>query len=183
MTKKLPPAERTASGLLVTRPRIPADAMTGCIAQINERTDRQTCFLTSVLNGLVVRGALTTEAAQHAQNELTTSGTFDNQWVGKRDGSGARVWDNNAAQTRRAIGDVLGVEPDIREVPREKLAGALAAGRAVVVADELHARMAFQSGETTAAVFDAARATDTGEFNLDHVSGLHIPARPNIVVV
>jgi hypothetical protein len=181
MPERMTAVDKTESGLYVARPRIPVDAASACIPQIAERGQdgKQSCFLTSALNGLVLRSTITTEQAQTAQEQLAGDRRYADFWVPS---DGFTAWDNNAERTSQAIGRVLGAEVSIRAVPASKLSDALQAGRVAIVTNNLHARAVFQNEDGAAAIVDPYRTETVAVRDLAQAPSLHEAERSIIVI-
>lgn len=173
--------ERTDSGLYAATPYIPSQAVGLCIDQVLERDGHRSCYLTSSLNGLILRGVINVEQAQHAQETLNSDPKYADHWVAQ--GNHA-VWVNNARRTSRAIGSILGTEIDIQSAPSSELGDALAAGRAVVVTDWRHCRTAFQEDANEAVICDPNpnRVQEAGHYDLDQVGSFHLDVRSIAVI-
>ena len=172
---------QTESGLFVSHTRVPADAVTSCIGQIAERGQdgQQSCFLTSALNGLVMRNTITTEQAGSAQEQLAQDPRYSQMWVPSH---GFTAWRNDANLTGRAINSVLGTDVSLREAPASELGTALADGHVVVATSNLHARAVYQSDEGTV-ICNPARIDEARAHNLSQLPGVLHEADRNIVII
>lgn len=173
--------ERTDSGIYTVTPYIPSQAVGLCIDQVLERDGHRSCFLTSSLNGLILRGVIDAEQAGHTQEILNGDPRYADHWVPQGDHA---VWVNSAARTSRAIGSVLGKEVEIQSAPSSDLGDALAAGRAVVVTDWRHCRTVFQESASEAIVCDPNphRIQETGHYDVDQVGDFHLDVRSIAVI-
>jgi hypothetical protein len=173
--------ERTDSGLYAAKPYIPSQAVGLCIDQVLERDGHRSCFLTSSLNGLILRGMIDAGQAEHAQEVLNSDPRYADHWIAQRDHA---AWVNSARRTSRAIGSVLGVEVDIQSAKSSDLGDALAAGRAVIVTDLHHCRTAFQSDVNEAVICDPNpnRVQESGHYDVEEIGDFHLDIRPIAII-
>jgi hypothetical protein len=67
-----------------TYSRIPLEQASLCIDQVSEPGGRRSCYLTSQLNALIVRDAITADEALYVQETVVEDPAFDNLWIDAR---------------------------------------------------------------------------------------------------
>ncbi len=168
--------------------RISMERVSGLLQQIDEPKGRQSCYLTSQLNGWVLRGQLTPKEARHIQETVDRDSNYYKYWLGQASfGRDYIAWTGRPGDTAFAVSAILDRRVAFRlgqvdgNTPSQ-LSELLAKGFAIVLNSECHSRVAFQPNDKEEVfVFDPKYSETTGLHDFQTV--LEFQKDPYFVVI